>query len=116
MRISLAWLGELIDLPAEDALCERLEMGGFEDVFIEREGPDLSAVVVGEVRSCEPHPDADKLRLCLVDIGGEEPSPIVCGAPNVAVGQKVAVATPGNRLPDAVSLEEGSGIEIVLRL
>ena len=106
MRISLAWLGELIDLPADAELCERLEMGGFEDVLVEREGPDLSAVVVGEVQSCEPHPDADKLRLCTVDLGGDAPSPIVCGAPNVAAGQKVAVAQPGTRLPDGTKLKK----------
>ena len=59
MRISLSWLGELIDLPADAELCHQLEMGGFEDVVIEQEGPDLSAIVVGAVRTCEPHPNAD---------------------------------------------------------
>ena len=74
MRISLDWLSELVPLPSDAALCERLEMGGFEDVFIEQQGPDLSAVVVGYVQSCEPHPNADKLRLCRVDVGGEAQS------------------------------------------
>jgi phenylalanyl-tRNA synthetase beta chain len=106
MRISLGWLSELVPLPADAELCERLEMGGFEDVFVEQEGPDLSAVVVGQVQSCEPHPAADKLRVCSVDIGADEPNPIVCGAPNVAAGQKVAVALPGTRLPDGTKLKK----------
>ncbi|MEM7040521.1 MAG: phenylalanine--tRNA ligase subunit beta, partial [Bacteroidota bacterium] len=58
----------------------------------------LEGVVVGEVLTCEKHPNADKLRVCTVDIGGEEPSTIVCGAPNVAAGQKVVVATIGTIL------------------
>ncbi|MEP2346278.1 MAG: phenylalanine--tRNA ligase subunit beta, partial [Algoriphagus sp.] len=58
----------------------------------------LEGIVIGEVLNCEKHPDADKLSLTTVDIGGEEPSQIVCGAPNVAKGQKVLVATVGATL------------------
>ena len=55
----------------------------------------LQGLIIGEVLECEKHPDADKLSLTKVNIGGDEPLQIVCGAPNVAVGQKVVVATVG---------------------
>jgi phenylalanyl-tRNA synthetase beta chain len=98
MRVSLEWLGEFIDLPPDLLLTERLEMGGFEDVAIEQLGPDLSAIRVGRVERCSQHPNADKLSLCSVDVGEETPRQIVCGAPNVAAGQKVAAcASPTAR-------------------
>ena len=106
MRISLDWLGEFVDLPEAGELTERLEMSGFEDVFVENTGPDLSTLRVGRVEACEPHPNADKLRLCSVDLGEGELRPIVCGAPNVAAGQKVAVGVPGTRLPDGTKLSK----------
>ncbi len=58
-------------------------------------------MVTGQVVSCEPHPDADKLTLTQVDVGGESTLPIVCGAPNVAEGQKVVVALVGSTLHTA---------------
>jgi len=106
MRVSLEWLGEFIDLPPDAVLTERLEMGGFEDVTIEHLGPDLSAIRVGSVERCSQHPNADKLSLCSVDIGEDAPRQIVCGAPNVAAGQKVAVAASGVRLPDGTKLKK----------
>ncbi|MDH3519053.1 MAG: phenylalanine--tRNA ligase subunit beta [Myxococcales bacterium] len=106
MRISLAWLGEFIDLPSDAALAERLNLGGFEDAVIEPVGPDLSAVLVGRVARREPHPNADKLSVCSVELGDGAPRQIVCGAPNVAAGQKVAVALPGVRLPDGTLLKK----------
>ena len=105
MRVSLDWLGEFIALPPEEELVERLELGGFEDVVIERPGPDLSAIRVGRVVEHGPHPNADRLSLCQVDLGEGEALAIVCGAPNVAAGQKVAVAAPGVRLPDGTKLK-----------
>jgi phenylalanyl-tRNA synthetase beta chain len=106
MRVSLEWLGEFIDLPPDGQLTERLEMGGFEDVAVEQLGPDLSAIRVGRVVRCSQHPNADKLSLCSVDVGEEAPRQIVCGAPNVAAGQKVAVAVSGVRLPDGTKLKK----------
>jgi phenylalanyl-tRNA synthetase beta chain len=106
MRVSLAWLGEFIDLPEQDALVERFTMGGFEDVYVEQTGPDLSDVQVGRVLDCSRHPNADKLSVCIVEIGDGVERQIVCGAPNVAAGQKVAVALPGTTLPDGTKLKK----------
>ena len=104
MRIALEWLAEWIDLPAERLLVERLELCGFEDVAVLHSGPDLSALRVGAVLERRPHPDADRLSVCRVDVGEGEPLEVVCGAPNVAAGQKVAVALPGTQLPDGTKL------------
>lgn len=106
MRLPLSWLAEFVDLPADAELVERLNMGGFEDAAVEATGPDLGAVRVGRVSACEPHPGADRLRVCTVDVGEEGERRIVCGAPNVAAGQKVAVALPGSRLPDGTKLKK----------
>ena len=88
-------------LQAELPLEEQLEL--LTDLGLEVEGNipfesikgSLEGVVVGEVISCEQHPNADRLRVTQVNLGGEEPVQIVCGAPNVAAQQKVAVATVG---------------------
>jgi len=99
MLVPLSWLGEWVDLPdSTEDLAEQLTMSGLEVDAIERIGPDLSAIVIGHVLERSPHPDADRLSVCRVDTGDEEPQTIVCGAPNVAAGQYVAVARPGVRL------------------
>lgn len=102
MKISYNWIKEFvdIDLPAEETaqiLTDiGLEVEGLE--LFESVKGGLKGLVVGEVKSCEKHPDADKLKVCTVDVGGEEILTIVCGAPNVASGQKVIVATNGTTL------------------
>lgn len=106
MRVPLRWLAEWIELPPEAELLARLTQGGLEVEGVERVGPDLSGVRVGLVASREQHPNADRLSLCRVDLGAGEPVEIVCGAPNVAAGQKVAVASPGALLPDGRKLEK----------
>ncbi len=105
MRVSLAWLAEFIDLPADAELVERLTLSGFEDVSIEARGPDLSQFRVGRVRECARHPNADRLSVCQVEVGDGEPVEVVCGAPNVAAGQKIAFAAAGTRLPDGTVLK-----------
>ncbi|MDW3197554.1 MAG: phenylalanine--tRNA ligase subunit beta [Cytophagales bacterium] len=96
MKISHNWLTDFIELdqPASeiaDALTQTgLEVEGVETV--EKIPGGLRGLVVGEVKTCSQHPNADKLSVTTVDIGGEALSPIVCGAPNVAAGQKVIVA------------------------
>src|SRR5579883_1104045 len=96
MRISLNWLSEYIPIPFNaDELAHRLTMLGIEVEAIERLGEKWNNVVVGEVLEVSPHPNADKLRLTKVSIGNHEPLKIVCGAPNVREGLRVAVATIG---------------------
>lgn len=107
MRVPLAWLAEYCDpgVPAE-ALAERLAMTGTAvDRILHHGVGALEFFVVGEVLSAEQHPDADRLRVCSVEVGTGEPSTIVCGAPNVAAGQTVAVARPGAVMPDGTRLK-----------
>jgi phenylalanyl-tRNA synthetase beta chain len=101
MRISLNWLRELVafDWSAQD-LAEKLTLAGFEVEDIEDRSTWADGVVVGKVLAREKHPNADKLSVCQVDIGTDEPSTIVCGAPNVATGLFVPVATLGTYLPN----------------
>lgn len=102
MKISLNWLKDYVELEQRpedlsDILTEiGLEVEGMEAIESVKGG--LQGVVIGEVRSCEKHPNADRLSVTTVDVGGHEHLQIVCGAPNVAKGQKVAVATIGTIL------------------
>ena len=108
MRVPLEWLHEYCrpELDA-DALGERLDMSGTAVEGIEHHGvAELDHFVVGKVLEAGPHPNADRLRRCLVDTGDGQPSQIVCGAPNVAAGQTVAVATPGAVMPDGTTLRK----------
>lgn len=102
MRISLRWLQELVEvtLSPED-LAELLTIAGFEVEAIEDRRTWANGVVVGKVLSSDPHPNADKLSVCQVDIGAEsEPLNIVCGAANVRAGLFVPVAPVGTYLPN----------------
>lgn len=100
MRISLNWLRELVDIPlTPEALAETLTMAGFEVEEIEDRSALAAGVVVGKVLERKQHPNADKLSVCQVDIGADEPANIVCGAPNVRAGVYVPVATVGSYLP-----------------
>ena len=102
MRISWNWLRTLIDTDlAPQAAAEVLTSTGLETESVEAIEPVkgmLVGVVVGQVMDCAKHPDADRLSVCRVDVGTGEPLGIVCGAPNVAAGQKVLVATVGSTL------------------
>jgi phenylalanyl-tRNA synthetase beta chain len=106
MKVDLGWLAEWIDLPSSvQELVDRLTFAGLEIEDIERTGPDLAGVRVGHVVERLQHPNADRLSLCRVDVGEGEPVEIVCGAPNVASDQKVAVALNGTTLPDGTKLK-----------
>ena len=105
MKYPLGWLAEWIDLPDLETLDERLTIGGLEIEEVIQGGPDLSALIVGHVDARQQHPDADRLSLCSVDVGGDAPLDIVCGAPNVDAGQKVAVALHGAVLPDGMKIK-----------
>jgi len=102
MKISYNWLKDFIDFDyTPEKLCEILTGLGLEVGGMEQIGGipgNLEGVVVGHVLKAEQHPNADRLRVCLVNVGEAEPLHIVCGAPNVAAGQKVPVATVGTTL------------------
>ncbi len=102
MLLSLNWLREFVPYEGSDEeLGKRLTMLGLELEEVIHPFTHLEKVVVGHVVECGKHPEADKLSVTKVDVGGEELLPIVCGAPNVAQGQKVAVAVVGAQLsPD----------------
>ena len=103
MKVSYSWIKDYlnVDLSAED--CAKvltdtgLEVEGIQEVESVKGG--LKGLVVGEVLTCEKHPNADRLQKTTVDVGAETLQ-IVCGAPNVAAGQKVVVATVGTTLYD----------------
>lgn len=101
MLISLRWLSRHVDLDdlSPGQIADDLTLSTAEVEGLERWAPQLSDVLVGHVLERGQHPNADKLSLCQVDIGVEQPLQIVCGAPNVAAGQKVAVARVGTVLP-----------------
>jgi phenylalanyl-tRNA synthetase beta chain len=109
MRVPLPWLREYCD-PDLDvrAIEERLTMSGTKVEAIHHHGvASTDGFVVGRVLTAEPHPDADRLKVCTVDLGEEAgPATIVCGAPNVDAGQTVAVARPGAVMPDGTKLKQ----------
>ncbi len=110
MKIPLSWLSEFVatKLPAEK-LADRLTMAGIEVEGVVDLRKRYDKVVVGEVVHIRPHPNADKLRLAFVVVKrGGSPVEVVCGAPNVAVGQKVAFAGVGAVLPNGTVMEERS--------
>jgi phenylalanyl-tRNA synthetase beta chain len=99
MKISVNWLKDYVSpLPSPDEVADRLTSSGLEVEEVIRIGRDFSGVIVGRVLDVRKHPDADRLTLCRVDVGSDEPLQIVCGAPNVAAEQLVPVATVGSTL------------------
>jgi phenylalanyl-tRNA synthetase beta chain len=101
MRISLNWLRELVEIKlSPEELAETLTMAGFEVEEIEDRRTWANGVVIGKVLERQPHPNADKLSVCQVDIGADETLNIVCGAANVKADIYVPVATTGTYLPN----------------
>ena len=112
MRISYNWLKQFIklDLPSEETAALLTDLGLEVEVVEKFQSVKggLEGIIVGEVKTCVQHPDADRLKVTTVDLGDGNPIQIVCGAPNVAVGQKVPVATIGTTLYD----KEGNEFQI----
>lgn len=106
MKASLSWIKEILpDLKANaSAIQKRFDAVGIEVEAVTRQADSLEGVIVGEVRALAPHPDADKLRVATV-FDGENEHTVVCGAPNVKEGQKVAFAPVGLTLPNGITLE-----------
>ena len=109
MKFSERWLRTFVDPPLDTAaLCDALTMAGLEVEEVSAAAPEFAGVVVGEITAIAPHPDADRLRVCTVDIGGAEPLTIVCGAPNAAVGMRAPCALEGATLPDGRSIKRAA--------
>ena len=115
MRVSYEWLKEMVDLPADpQELVAEFVRTGTEVEGVEDTGASLKGVVTGHVLECAPHPDSDHMHVCTVDVGQKnvgkdgtpEPLQIVCGAPNMRTGLKVAVATIGTVLPGNFKIEK----------
>ena len=106
MKLSYNWLKEFIELPLDPhQTAEKLTLIGLEEEETYQFGSTLDGVIVGEVLETKQHPNADRLKICNVDLGNEVVQ-IVCGAPNVAENQKVPVATVGTTLP--IKLADGT--------
>lgn len=105
MRVTTGWLKEFVDfdLPVEE-LADKLDLSGTAVESITHLGARFDKMIVGEVISVEPHPNADRLKYCEVLLKGERAG-IVCGAPNVAAGQKVPVALPGAIMPSGMQIK-----------
>ncbi len=106
MRVTYNWLKEYVDFDLTAAeLAARLDLTGIEVESLERLGVGLDRVVVGKILAIEPHPNADRLTCCRVDVGTEEPADIVCGAKNIKIGDLVPVALPGANLPNGLKIK-----------
>jgi phenylalanyl-tRNA synthetase beta chain len=107
MNVSLSWLRRYVDIPVDaTTLARDLTMHGIKVERVTTAGLAERLVVVGHVLEAKRHPEADRLSVCRVDVGDGEPLEIVCGAPNVATGQRVAVALVGAKLPNGVKIRK----------
>ena len=115
MRVPLSWLREFVDVDlTPEQLAERLTLLGMEVKAIERWGADWENVVTGELLTVADHPRADRLHLTTVTLGdGSEPLSIVCGASNIAPGQRIPVALPGAVLPGGRRIERAEKMGVV---
>jgi phenylalanyl-tRNA synthetase beta chain len=114
VRVPLSWLREFLDIDVTpEQLAERLTLLGMEVKAIERWGDDWGDVVVGELLAVDRHPRADRLSLARVTVGNGEALDIVCGATNIAVGQRIPVALPGAVLPGGRRIERAEKMGVV---
>ena len=114
MRISVNWLNDWLEKPAEAReLAARLTMAGLEVEAVEPAAPPLDGIVVAEIVERDKHPNADSLSVCKVDAGSGELLQIVCGAPNARAGIKVPLATLGTRMPGGMEIRKAKlrGVE-----
>jgi len=105
MKFSVNWLREFVELPPSiDALTELLTMSGVEIEGIQKRGADFDKVVVAQIMDSKPHPNADRLTVCVVDDGTGTKRQVVCGAKNYRVGDKVPLALPGAELTGGLKI------------
>src|SRR5437773_2662632 len=109
MQFSERWLRSFVDPPLDsDALAHTLTMAGLEVEDSHPAAAPFKGVVVAQVLDVRPHPSADRLRVAMVDVGQGAPLTIVCGAPNVAAGQRVPCATVGAQLPGGLQITQAT--------
>ncbi|PKL42918.1 MAG: phenylalanine--tRNA ligase subunit beta [Candidatus Riflebacteria bacterium HGW-Riflebacteria-1] len=114
MKVLLSWLKDYIDIQeSPEKIAEALNMTGLEVEEVIQPGKNLDQIVVGKILSRDPHPDADKLSLCSVDVNRGQPLQIVCGANNMKAGDKVPVAMLGAKLPGGFEISRAKirGVE-----
>src|ERR1700744_4768921 len=115
MKFTLSWLKEHLDTTADvQTIADKLTSIGLEVESVEDAGARLKDFTVAEIVSAEKHPNADKLRLCMVNAGDKEPLQIVCGAPNARAGIKVVLARPRTVIPvtgEALKIGTIRGVE-----
>lgn len=108
MKVSYNWLKKYVELTdTPEALANKITLTGLEVDNVRHPAAGLKKIVVGWVKSVREHPNSDHLNICQVDVGEEAPIQIVCGAPNIAAGQKVIVALSGARIADNVKIKKG---------
>ena len=108
MKVPMKWLKEYVDINmTAEEYASKMVMTGTAVEGVEKTGGQFDKVVVGYVVSCVDHPNSDHLHICMVDVGEEEPIQIVCGAPNVHAGMRVAAALDGAHLPGSVKIKKG---------
>jgi phenylalanyl-tRNA synthetase beta chain len=114
MLVSGSWLKKYVRIPADtNALVEAITMAGLNVEHVEKRGLSIDHLVIGKVLEKTKHPNADRLSWCRVAVGPDDVREIVCGAPNVAAGQFVAVALPGAELPNGLKIKRSKirGVE-----
>lgn len=107
MKLTFEWLNDYLDLSgiSGNELAERMSRTGIEIESVENFADQISGLVVGHVLECTPHPESDHLNICQVDLGNGDVQQIICGAPNIATGQKVMVAKVGALLPNNFQIQ-----------
>ena len=107
MKVPMKWLRDYVEIPmSAEKYAENMIMTGTAVEGVDKTGEQFDKVVVGYVVSCVDHPNSDHLHICMVDVGGEEPIQIVCGAPNVHAGMRVAAALDGAHLPGGIKIKK----------
>ncbi|MCF7797524.1 MAG: phenylalanine--tRNA ligase subunit beta [Lentisphaeria bacterium] len=106
MIISYQWLRDYVEFTlSPEELCEKLTSLGLEAYVSSQYEPFLNEIIIGELVACQPHPDSDHLSICQVQVNQADIHQIICGAPNVAQGQRVPVALPGTMLPGGLEIK-----------
>lgn len=109
MKVSYQWLQQYLDLDVKPTdLAEKLARTSVDINGVYSLGDGLKKIVVGEILSCEPHPNSDHLKVCQVDVGEKDPITIVCGAPNVQAGKKAITALNGARIGKNIKIKRGN--------